>query len=130
MIRRPPRSTRTDTLFPYTTLFRSVAEIPQYIVNLAFGRTFTLACRHRHALPEAAVVCRKLRKNLLLARDRQVEHVRGSAIRSRLRQSSASAREPRLPAFSTPAPKLCAQFRGTHSGTEPAGPKQTEEHRG
>src|SRR3546814_1942353 len=26
MIRRPPRSTRTDTLFPYTTLFRSVPE--------------------------------------------------------------------------------------------------------
>src|SRR3546814_5506132 len=25
MIRRPPRSTRTDTLFPYTTLFRSPA---------------------------------------------------------------------------------------------------------
>src|SRR3546814_1568429 len=34
MIRRPPRSTRTDTLFPYTTLFRSyavctIAEIPE-----------------------------------------------------------------------------------------------------
>src|SRR3546814_5010685 len=27
MIRRPPRSTRTDTLFPYTTLFRSQAMI-------------------------------------------------------------------------------------------------------
>src|SRR3546814_577157 len=27
MIRRPPRSTRTDTLFPYTTLFRSVAQV-------------------------------------------------------------------------------------------------------
>src|SRR3546814_9085637 len=27
MIRRPPRSTRTDTLFPYTTLFRSVAAL-------------------------------------------------------------------------------------------------------
>src|SRR3546814_5673698 len=26
MIRRPPRSTRTDTLFPYTTLFRSVPD--------------------------------------------------------------------------------------------------------
>src|SRR3546814_12750937 len=26
MIRRPPRSTRTDTLFPYTTLFRSTLE--------------------------------------------------------------------------------------------------------
>src|SRR3546814_19458874 len=29
MIRRPPRSTRTDTLFPYTTLFRSL-EIRTY----------------------------------------------------------------------------------------------------
>src|SRR3546814_21066272 len=28
MIRRPPRSTRTDTLFPYTTLFRSAADLP------------------------------------------------------------------------------------------------------
>src|SRR3546814_19048277 len=28
MIRRPPRSTRTDTLFPYTTLFRSEVIIP------------------------------------------------------------------------------------------------------
>src|SRR3546814_8200638 len=27
MIRRPPRSTRTDTLFPYTTLFRSMVTI-------------------------------------------------------------------------------------------------------
>src|SRR3546814_2899338 len=28
MIRRPPRSTRTDTLFPYTTLFRSIPSDP------------------------------------------------------------------------------------------------------
>src|SRR3546814_3887131 len=28
MIRRPPRSTRTDTLFPYTTLFRSGKTVP------------------------------------------------------------------------------------------------------
>src|SRR3546814_5760228 len=27
MIRRPPRSTRTDTLFPYTTLFRSIDSV-------------------------------------------------------------------------------------------------------
>src|SRR3546814_13233370 len=31
MIRRPPRSTRTDTLFPYTTLFRSLADGPSDI---------------------------------------------------------------------------------------------------
>src|SRR3546814_6129319 len=29
MIRRPPRSTRTDTLFPYTTLFRSAGDDPR-----------------------------------------------------------------------------------------------------
>src|SRR3546814_2517764 len=29
MIRRPPRSTRTDTLFPYTTLFRSLRGAPR-----------------------------------------------------------------------------------------------------
>src|SRR3546814_8620580 len=28
LIRRPPRSTRTDTLFPYTTLFRSASRYP------------------------------------------------------------------------------------------------------
>src|SRR3546814_12950620 len=32
MIRRPPRSTRTDTLFPYTTLFRSLTQAEQEIV--------------------------------------------------------------------------------------------------
>src|SRR3546814_4687443 len=30
MIRRPPRSTRTDTLFPYTTLFRSLTYINMF----------------------------------------------------------------------------------------------------
>src|SRR3546814_8113856 len=31
MIRRPPRSTRTETLFPYTTLFRSVLSMGRMI---------------------------------------------------------------------------------------------------
>src|SRR3546814_13940182 len=34
MIRRPPRSTRTDTLFPYTTLFRSRQRLLQVLVEL------------------------------------------------------------------------------------------------
>src|SRR3546814_10814382 len=37
MIRRPPRSTRTDTLFPYTTLFRSISALskasPEQLAN-------------------------------------------------------------------------------------------------
>src|SRR3546814_5076291 len=36
MIRRPPRSTRTDTLFPYTTLFRSgVILVSKWVVRVA-----------------------------------------------------------------------------------------------
>src|SRR3546814_10279034 len=35
MIRRPPRSTRTDTLFPYTTLFRSGGACPSPLTWIA-----------------------------------------------------------------------------------------------
>src|SRR3546814_14552962 len=44
MIRRPPRSTRTDTLFPYTTLFRSEGqrELPEQGIA---GRTGALDAR-------------------------------------------------------------------------------------
>src|SRR3546814_5226322 len=42
MIRRPPRSTRTDTLFPYTTLFRS----PFAVLSRRDGRL-----RHRRERP-------------------------------------------------------------------------------
>src|SRR3546814_13051694 len=39
MIRRPPRSTRTDTLFPYTTLFRSGGVIHESRIGVAFPGT-------------------------------------------------------------------------------------------
>src|SRR3546814_3885359 len=41
MIRRPPRSTRTDTLLPYTTLFRSVQNVGAYLGSL-LQRTFRM----------------------------------------------------------------------------------------
>src|SRR3546814_17914102 len=50
MIRRPPRSTRTDTLFPYTTLFRSLRQaqheregivMPEKIIVIDEGTTST-----------------------------------------------------------------------------------------
>src|SRR3546814_10370982 len=45
MLRRPPRSTRTDTLFPYTTLFRSggLAELLHHLGAFAVGHG-----DHRH----------------------------------------------------------------------------------
>src|SRR3546814_3139647 len=43
MIRRPPRSTRTDTLFPYTTLFRSGSQGDLFDHALATGTLDVLA---------------------------------------------------------------------------------------
>src|SRR3546814_16403750 len=36
MIRRPPRSTRTDTLFPYTTLYRSIGDNGRLNLNASW----------------------------------------------------------------------------------------------
>src|SRR3546814_18336408 len=57
MIRRPPRATRTDTLFPYTTRFRSDPAVEQLVLLLALcqrgqrrewlrGTELPGACRH------------------------------------------------------------------------------------
>src|SRR3546814_3294478 len=48
MIRRPPRSTRTDTLFPYTTLFRS-------LVKSDDGHALVARIRELAALDKAAL---------------------------------------------------------------------------
>src|SRR3546814_10832535 len=48
MIRRPPRSTRTDTLFPYTTLFRSHdpngPQVSGYIIQVQTTNPFVTQC--------------------------------------------------------------------------------------
>src|SRR3546814_21067565 len=51
MIRRPPRSTRTDTLFPYTTLFRSDRKgLPRHLVHWLRIDQILIA-QHRLQLP-------------------------------------------------------------------------------
>src|SRR3546814_10008499 len=59
MIRRPPRSTRTDTLFPYTTLFRSrhPAGGLRHHFNHA-GRMCRLRARHVHCGADRAALPR------------------------------------------------------------------------
>src|SRR3546814_18450757 len=56
MIRRPPRSTRTDTLLPYTTLFRSPGRVrapdPNLFRRLESGRRQSEAAGLRQARPE------------------------------------------------------------------------------
>src|SRR3546814_16607666 len=62
MIRRPPRATRTDTLFPYTTLFRSIEEVPKRLAQFrqALLRTlFAVGDLIEHGDIEP---CRRVRK--------------------------------------------------------------------
>src|SRR3546814_15343997 len=49
MIRRPPRSTRTDTLFPDTTLFRSLAQVaPDKVIAGGNDATLVTSLSHQH----------------------------------------------------------------------------------
>src|SRR3546814_5757454 len=57
MIRRPPRSTRTDTLFPYTTLFRSARPQRERVAQLPL-------LNQRRTAPMKT--CRKIAAGLLL----------------------------------------------------------------
>src|SRR3546814_17887287 len=49
MIRRPPRSTRTDTLFPYTTLFRSLRGLYDAAVRFRPFRRASARRQYRRA---------------------------------------------------------------------------------
>src|SRR3546814_1642624 len=56
MIRRPPRSTRTDTLFPYTTLFRSMRHVKKYGLTREQLAQIALTDRAHAALNPRALV--------------------------------------------------------------------------
>src|SRR3546814_10282694 len=96
MIRRPPRSTRTDTLFPYTTLFRSeLAAQLDYIERDSIQAALTVARRVRDqaaqlaAFPELGRTGRKRgTRELVISRTaRSEEHT--SELQSLMRNSYA-----------------------------------------
>src|SRR3546814_1739434 len=61
MIRRPPRSTRTDTLFPYTTLFRSVAA---WVIATALALASPLFGWDNQVMTLVAIYCTVLLFNI------------------------------------------------------------------
>src|SRR3546814_4612241 len=61
MLRRPPRSTRTDTLFPYTTLFRSLTKVGMPIVADQVGGKIGAALKAFAANPADAAAIAKIR---------------------------------------------------------------------
>src|SRR3546814_11354784 len=76
MIRRPPRSTRTDTLFPYTTLFRSAgsgAESPLSCLSAILNQpTHQFACLRPKKFLAHSVSARATRRSSRPARYRRL----------------------------------------------------------
>src|SRR3546814_5944787 len=93
MIRRPPRSTRTDTLFPYTTLFRSdlsnrAASLDKHVEHLRCFR-YRGSPSHPHRFPgsQAHLWWRKQEPRHAGISDRSEEHT--SELQSLMRISYA-----------------------------------------
>src|SRR3546814_12255512 len=97
MIRRPPRSTRTDTLFPYTTLFRS----------------------NRHAAWRGCIGARVRWRRHLLLRRRQQRNGEGRPPPQTRRCGQAEEVRTRVTATSRPAARLgtpaLLNRRGSHA---------------
>src|SRR3546814_9898520 len=80
MVRRPPRSTRTDTLFPYTTLFRSLHYQKRLRKNLdpyLIAQVVEQLCPHYSSV--------RVKKKFLYA----LEHLGSSALRQNTSRKSS-----------------------------------------
>src|SRR3546814_19632423 len=111
MIRRPPRSTRTDTLFPYTTLFRSMSENQQIKQGGQHGRRNGLEGNLPEAQQLLAQQGRKARAQILARRDQ-----RGGAPAVTPRNSSLCMRRTNASSRSVPptrASRACVVSRDT-----------------
>src|SRR3546814_14070295 len=91
MIRRPPRSTRTDTLFPYTTLFRSVGIALDLVGERLAGRDDDAREPRR---VELAFLLVEIPRTVLLRHQAALEPVRALGHRAlQMQIGSASCRE-------------------------------------
>src|SRR3546814_12940671 len=118
MMRRPPRSTRTDTLFPYTTLFRSLRHYP---LQHRFGG---------HAVSEARLAERPesaTTPGMDRSQDVLTEAALGfvAELHRRFdgrRRALLAARAERKRAFESGAPpEFLPQTAPPHAGTRPPG---------
>src|SRR3546814_3602319 len=87
MIRRPPRSTRTDTLFPYTTLFRSIEFAGTGKGDVAGPQLFPIGRNYRSThddLHAMGVVCMPREP----ASGRHIEHDRSGGSGCRIAENN------------------------------------------
>src|SRR3546814_7699370 len=90
MIRRPPRSTLTDTLFPYTTLFRSVrgpiTDFPLFVLRISSRQAnvtvrsalITVSCRSEEHTSELQSLMRISYAVFCLKQKKQTENSRSA----------------------------------------------------
>src|SRR3546814_8427867 len=109
MIRRPPRSTRTDTLFPYTTLFRAN---PLYLAELA-----RIALRTPGQLAEADALSAKA---FALADDNPAVMKGREAVLEALRRTKPAVDLPPTGSVATPlsAPEVVPAMAAAGSRSE------------
>src|SRR3546814_16400196 len=123
MIRRPPRATRTDTLFPYTTLFRSGSDSRNSFAQVQRGDQIRpLARRHdddhrppsvaRHEIAPEQAIDRIAEPRPVVAR---VKHFGDAAEIGDGADRAVGQRHPHLSAFAAYTPPLAppAQRAGT-----------------
>src|SRR3546814_14745071 len=89
MIRRPPRSTRTDTLFPYTTLFRSRGSAR---AETRTARMEDVVTRHHESLTELGRMLGQESDTISRGLRQQVDAVRGLIGQAQDTLQSAGAR--------------------------------------
>src|SRR3546814_12096965 len=90
MIRRPPRSTRTDTLFPYTTLFRSFEQCAGFLRVSGGDNPLDASAVHPEAYPVVERIiaqCGREVRNIIGDSGRSEEHT--SELQSLMRISYA-----------------------------------------
>src|SRR3546814_3607318 len=93
MIRPPPRSTRTDTLFPYTTLFRSETCIPWF--RLLYIYSAGLTPRMLDLMAREPRIVRYLDIPMQHASDAVLERMRRPERKARQREKLRQIREAR-----------------------------------
>src|SRR3546814_17780829 len=103
MIRRPPRSTRTDTLFPYTTLFRSGQPAAGVVHAPALAMTWAGVCGDDGDGNKTSgrAVYGETDKPLMDIRAREIPP-EGAVVVARRRHGAGAALEAFLPRYNVP----------------------------
>src|SRR3546814_9705447 len=83
MIRRPPRSTRTDTLFPYTTLFRSVSTVVMRLFSCVQPSVAVFGKKDYQQLMVVRNMCRQFQLPVNILAHETVRDTDGLALSSR-----------------------------------------------